>query len=135
MSPLRQARALFTRSHPAIADSRDRACRYAIEGDDRMLGYGIDPAKTGGATIQEIVNLLLLGGHMGRPGAGACPVRGHSNVQGDRTMGIWEKMADSFLASLAKFSDSIRHANMAGMLLTQSKQCTAARARCSWHGW
>lgn len=42
------------------------------------------------ANIQEVVNLLLLGGHLGRPGAGACPVRGHSNVQGDRTMGIWE---------------------------------------------
>ena len=42
-------------------------------------------------SVREIVNLLLLGGHMGRPGAGACPVRGHSNVQGDRTMGIDEK--------------------------------------------
>jgi len=42
------------------------------------------------ANIQEVVNLLLLGGHLGREGAGACPVRGHSNVQGDRTMGIWE---------------------------------------------
>lgn len=41
------------------------------------------------SNIQEIVNLLLLGGHVGRPGSGACPVRGHSNVQGDRTMGIW----------------------------------------------
>lgn len=45
-------------------------------------------------TIQTIVNLLLLGGHIGRPGAGVCPVRGHSNVQGDRTMGIFEKMPD-----------------------------------------
>jgi molybdopterin-dependent oxidoreductase alpha subunit len=43
-------------------------------------------------TIKEIVNLLLLRGHMGRQGAGAAPIRGHSNVQGDRTMGIWEKM-------------------------------------------
>jgi molybdopterin-dependent oxidoreductase alpha subunit len=48
------------------------------------------------ATIQEIVNFLLLRGNMGRPGAGVCPVRGHSNVQGDRTMGIWEKMDDTF---------------------------------------
>ncbi|MGQ7249388.1 molybdopterin dinucleotide binding domain-containing protein [Halomonas sp. V046] len=42
-------------------------------------------------SVREIINLLLLGGHFGRPGAGACPVRGHSNVQGDRTMGIDEK--------------------------------------------
>ena len=39
------------------------------------------------ATIQQVVNLLLLRGNIGRPGAGAMPVRGHSNVQGDRTMG------------------------------------------------
>ena len=43
---------------------------------------------------------MLLGGHIGRPGAGVCPVRGHSNVQGDRTMGIWERMPDSFLDKL-----------------------------------
>jgi len=42
-------------------------------------------------TIREIINLLLLQGNFGKPGAGACPVRGHSNVQGDRTMGVWEK--------------------------------------------
>ena len=48
------------------------------------------------ATIQEIVNFLLLGGNIGRPGAGVCPVRGHSNVQGDRTMGIWERMDHTF---------------------------------------
>jgi len=52
------------------------------------------------ATIQEIVNLMLLGGHMGRPGAGVCPVRGHSNVQGDRTMGISPRMPDSFFDKL-----------------------------------
>ncbi len=48
------------------------------------------------ATIQDIVNLHLLRGAIGRPGAGLCPVRGHSNVQGDRTMGIWEKMNAGF---------------------------------------
>ncbi|MGW7285449.1 FdhF/YdeP family oxidoreductase [Streptomyces sp. NPDC054847] len=51
-------------------------------------------------TIREIVNFLLLRGNLGRTGAGACPVRGHSNVQGDRTMGIWERMPDAFLDSL-----------------------------------
>lgn len=50
--------------------------------------------------IKEIVNLLLLRGSIGKPAAGVCPVRGHSNVQGDRTMGIWEKMPDSFLDKL-----------------------------------
>jgi molybdopterin-dependent oxidoreductase alpha subunit len=50
--------------------------------------------------IQEVVNLLLLGGHVGRKGAGACPVRGHSNVQGDRTMGIFERPAKAFLDAL-----------------------------------
>jgi molybdopterin-dependent oxidoreductase alpha subunit len=50
--------------------------------------------------ISEIVNVLLMRGMIGKPGAGLCPVRGHSNVQGDRTMGIWEKMPETFLASL-----------------------------------
>ncbi|MBC7466455.1 MAG: FdhF/YdeP family oxidoreductase [Bdellovibrio sp.] len=63
---------------------------------------GITQQKDGVQCIQELVNLLLLGGHFGRPGAGACPVRGHSNVQGDRTVGIYEKPSDVFLDSLAK---------------------------------
>ena len=52
------------------------------------------------ATIAEVTNVLLLRGMIGKPGAGVCPVRGHSNVQGDRTMGIWEKVPDSFLDAL-----------------------------------
>lgn len=52
------------------------------------------------ATIQQITNLLLLRGNLGRPGAGACPVRGHSNVQGDRTVGITEAPAEAFLERL-----------------------------------
>jgi molybdopterin-dependent oxidoreductase alpha subunit len=52
------------------------------------------------ATIQQVVNFLLLRGNIGRPGAGVCPVRGHSNVQGDRTMGICEKMPEPWLARL-----------------------------------
>lgn len=51
-------------------------------------------------TIQQVVNFLLLRGNIGRAGAGVCPVRGHSNVQGDRTMGICEKMPESWLARL-----------------------------------
>lgn len=52
------------------------------------------------ATIQQVVNFLLLRGNIGRPGAGVCPVRGHSNVQGDRTMGICERMPEAWLARL-----------------------------------
>ena len=51
-------------------------------------------------TIQQVVNFLLLRGNIGRPGAGVCPVRGHSNVQGDRTMGISERMPEPWLARL-----------------------------------
>ncbi len=54
------------------------------------------------ANVQEIANLLLLRGNIGRPGAGPCPVRGHSNVQGDRTVGITERPAPGFLASLER---------------------------------
>ncbi|MEY9945912.1 FdhF/YdeP family oxidoreductase [Kitasatospora sp. GAS1066B] len=53
-------------------------------------------------TIREVVNFLLLRGNMGRPGAGVCPVRGHSNVQGDRTMGIFERPAAAFLDALER---------------------------------
>ena len=53
-------------------------------------------------SIKEIANLLLLKGSIGKPGAGTCPVRGHSNVQGDRTMGIWEKPTKKFLDALEK---------------------------------
>ncbi|HEX8747521.1 MAG TPA: FdhF/YdeP family oxidoreductase, partial [Pyrinomonadaceae bacterium] len=66
---------------------------------------GLTQHKNAVANIQEIVNLLLLRGQIGRPGAGACPVRGHSNVQGDRTMGIWERPTEQFLNSLAKEFD------------------------------
>jgi molybdopterin-dependent oxidoreductase alpha subunit len=61
---------------------------------------GLTQHRHGVPTIREIVNFLLLRGNLGRPGAGVCPVRGHSNVQGDRTMGIWERMPDAFLDRL-----------------------------------
>ena len=61
---------------------------------------GLTQHKNAVDTIKEIVNLLLLKGSIGKPGAGTCPVRGHSNVQGDRTMGIYEKPSQSFLDSL-----------------------------------
>ncbi|ONI72026.1 hypothetical protein BWI15_18205 [Kribbella sp. ALI-6-A] len=57
---------------------------------------GLTQHREAVATITEIVNVLLLQGNIGKPGAGPCPVRGHSNVQGDRSMGIWEQMPAKF---------------------------------------
>ncbi|GAB1308841.1 FdhF/YdeP family oxidoreductase [Urechidicola sp. KH5] len=62
---------------------------------------GLTQHINGVDNIQEVVNLLLMKGSIGKEGAGTCPVRGHSNVQGDRTMGIWEKPSKAFLDSLA----------------------------------
>jgi len=73
---------------------------------------GLTQHKNAVANIQEIVNLMLLRGQIGKPGAGLCPVRGHSNVQGDRTMGIWERPTDAFLDRLSsefQFSPPRRH--------------------------
>ncbi|SFK32758.1 FdhF/YdeP family oxidoreductase [Amycolatopsis sacchari] len=61
---------------------------------------GVTQHRHAVATIQEITNVALLRGMIGKPGAGLCPVRGHSNVQGDRTMGVWEKMPEKFLLAL-----------------------------------
>jgi formate dehydrogenase major subunit len=63
---------------------------------------GLTQHRNGVATIQEVVNLALAQGNIGREGAGLLPVRGHSNVQGDRTMGIWERPPASFLDALQK---------------------------------
>ena len=61
---------------------------------------GLTQHRNGVAVIQEVANLLLMGGHIGKKGAGLCPVRGHSNVQGDRTVGIWERPTEKFLSKL-----------------------------------
>ncbi|WP_328316927.1 FdhF/YdeP family oxidoreductase [Streptomyces sp. NBC_00388] len=63
---------------------------------------GLTQHKHAVPTIREVVNFLLLRGNIGRTGAGVCPVRGHSNVQGDRTMGIFERPAPEFLDALDK---------------------------------
>ena len=60
-------------------------------------GMGVTQHRRGTQNVQQMVNLLLLRGHFGKPGAGICPVRGHSNVQGDRTMGIDEKPSTALL--------------------------------------
>jgi len=70
---------------------------------DRIVAcwaMGLTQHKQAVATIQELANTLLLRGAIGKPGAGLCPVRGHSNVQGDRTMGIYEKPTEEFLDAL-----------------------------------
>jgi molybdopterin-dependent oxidoreductase alpha subunit len=77
------------------------AARYRAS--DRVIvcwAMGLTQHRGAVATIQEITNLLLLRGNIGKPGAGVCPVRGHSNVQGDRTMGVWEKAHDDLLDGL-----------------------------------
>ena len=70
---------------------------------DRVIitwAMGLTQQKNAVATLKELITLLLLRGNIGKPGAGASPIRGHSNVQGDRTMGIWERMPKSFLDAL-----------------------------------
>lgn len=77
----------------------EEAAKIYLESERTIICWamGLTQHKHSVATIQDVVNLLLLRGNMGREGAGACPVRGHSNVQGDRTMGIWEAPKDAFL--------------------------------------
>ncbi len=84
------------------ADIRELAETMA-GGSRRVItcwAMGLTQHKNSVATIREIVNVHLMLGAIGREGAGLCPVRGHSNVQGDRTVGIFEKMPESFLAAL-----------------------------------
>ncbi|MEO0331633.1 MAG: FdhF/YdeP family oxidoreductase, partial [Bacteroidota bacterium] len=63
---------------------------------------GLTQHKNGVDNVREVVNLLLMKGSIGKPGAGTCPVRGHSNVQGDRTVGIWEKLKPELAQKLEK---------------------------------
>jgi len=83
-------------------DEIDEAARMFAESDRSVVCWamGITQHRNAVATVKEIVNLALLQGNIGKPGAGLCPVRGHSNVQGDRTMGIWERVPPHFLDSI-----------------------------------
>ena len=92
---------IVTASGVARADI-EAAAVVAAESDSTICCWamGLTQHKNAVANIQEIVNFLLLGGNVGKPGAGVCPVRGHSNVQGDRTMGIWEKPSVALLDAL-----------------------------------
>ena len=85
-SRIRELAALFSKSRSTII----------------CWAMGITQHKNSVDTIREIVNVLLLGGHIGRPGAGVCPVRGHSNVQGDRTVGITHAPSEKFLSAIQK---------------------------------
>lgn len=80
----------------------EEAARIFTESDRTIFCWamGLTQHKNAVANIQEIVNLMLCRGQIGKPGAGLCPVRGHSNVQGDRTMGISERPAEIFLDKL-----------------------------------
>jgi formate dehydrogenase major subunit len=85
--------------------SRDQiahVARLLVESKRTIICWamGLTQHKQSVPTIRELVNVLLLRGMIGKPGAGVCPVRGHSNVQGDRTMGIYEKPKENFLAAL-----------------------------------
>ncbi len=83
-------------------------CARMIMATDKLIvawAMGLTQHKNAVSSIQECMNLLLLKGAIGKPGAGALPVRGHSNVQGDRTMGIWERAKPEFLAALGKEFD------------------------------
>ncbi|MFD8327133.1 FdhF/YdeP family oxidoreductase [Streptomyces lydicus] len=82
----------------------DRALEMVLASRRTIVCWamGLTQHKHSVPTIQEVVNFLLLRGNIGRPGAGVCPVRGHSNVQGDRTMGIFERPAPAFLDALEK---------------------------------
>ncbi len=87
----------------SLTRERIRAASEIIAQSKSMIicwAMGITQQTEGVATIREIVNLLLMGGHFGRPGAGCCPVRGHSNVQGDRSVGIWEKPPKPLITAL-----------------------------------
>ena len=83
-------------------DQLDRVARMLIDSERTVMCWamGLTQQHHAVATIGEATNLLLMRGMIGKPGAGVCPVRGHSNVQGDRTMGIWEQMPEQFHAAL-----------------------------------
>src|SRR3546814_20520230 len=79
----------------SIAEIYARSERVII-----CYGMGVTQHRHGTGAVQQIANLLLLRGNFGREGAGICPLRGHSNVQGDRTVGITALPGEAFLARL-----------------------------------
>ena len=105
---------LITASSGIKKDLIETAGKFFLESDSIIICWamGLTQHVNGVDNVKETVNLLLQGGHIGRSGAGVCPVRGHSNVQGDRTMGIWEKPKERFLNSLERrfnFKPPVEH--------------------------
>jgi anaerobic selenocysteine-containing dehydrogenase len=87
------SRAEINATAEMYANSKKTICGWCL---------GVTQQRNGVDNVSMIVNLLLVGGNIGRPGAGTVCIRGHSNVQGDRTMGIWERPPKAFLDALAK---------------------------------
>ncbi len=88
-----------------ICEEQIREAARLLAGHQRIIvcwAMGLTQHANAVDNVREVVNVLLLRGAIGKPGAGVCPVRGHSNVQGDRTMGIWEKPKPAFLDALEK---------------------------------
>ncbi|MBI6549353.1 FdhF/YdeP family oxidoreductase [Xenorhabdus lircayensis] len=94
----------FIENQSGLTEAQLREAATIYQNAERVIctwAMGITQHKHSLVTVREIVNLQLLFGQLGKPGAGLCPVRGHSNVQGNRTMGINEKPAKPFLDSMA----------------------------------
>ena len=112
-----------------IDSSQMREAAGLLAASDRIIAcwaMGLTQHKNGVENIQEVVNLLLMKGSIGKPGAGTCPVRGHSNVQGDRTMGIWEKPKPAFLDKLSEryqFDPPREHGLDVVDAIKQMRQC------------
>jgi len=95
-------------SFSGVTEEKIRAATQMIRDNKKIIicwAMGITQHENSVNTIREIINLLLIKGSIGKPGAGACPVRGHSNVQGDRTVGVWEKLKPDLRDALEKNFD------------------------------
>jgi len=93
--------AIERKSGLSRADLEWAACIYAGAPSAILaFGMGLTQHRRGANTVQQVANLALLRGNIGRPGAGVCPVRGHSNVQGDRTVGIDEQPSPELLTRI-----------------------------------
>ncbi|KYG08374.1 hypothetical protein BE21_24030, partial [Sorangium cellulosum] len=98
-----------------VPRDRIRAAAEVAMRSERTIAcwaMGLTQHQNGVANVQQVMSFLLLRGNVGRPGAGPCPVRGHSNVQGDRTMGIWERPPAELLDRIEEnfgFSPPRRH--------------------------
>jgi molybdopterin-dependent oxidoreductase alpha subunit len=110
IADLRQADFPLAVKNSGVEETKIKAFADLLINNKKIIicwAMGITQHENGVQNVQEIVNVLLLKGSIGKPGAGTCPVRGHSNVQGDRTMGIWEKPKTDFLNSLNKRFDFV----------------------------